>query len=121
MEILLAELILIIHFFIFVFIISCFALIPIGYKFNWIWVKNKSIRLIHICLMGFITLETILGLMCPLTKIEFLLRNESKINNRFSEVIHQIMYWDLSNNYFIIIYITSFLYLIFLWIIFKPT
>ena len=68
--ILIADIVLFFHFCIVVFITFGFVLIPIGYNFNWIWIKNKKLRLLHFGMMIFVTFETILGLSCPLTVLE---------------------------------------------------
>lgn len=96
MNIIFSEIVLLFHFCIFLFIILSFFLIPLGYQQKWRWVKNKYYRSTHIILMGIIFIETILGFMCPLTVLEHHLRNNTKVNNKFTEFIHQIMYWDLS-------------------------
>jgi hypothetical protein len=70
--------------------------------------------------MGIILIETILGFMCPLTILENFLRNNIEVDNNLTQIIHQIMYWNLPNYQFIILYILSFSYLIFLWFFFKP-
>ena len=70
--------------------------------------------------MGIILIETILGFMCPLTILENFLRNDIEVDNNLTQIIHQIMYWNLPNYQFIILYILSFSYLIFLWFFFKP-
>ena len=69
-----ADIILSIHFIIAFFIVSLFVVIPFGYKLNWNWIKNRKLRLFHIILMFFVTLETIMGMTCPLTIIENNLR-----------------------------------------------
>jgi len=120
MNIIFSEIVLLIHFCIFLFIILSFFLIPLGYQQKWRWVKNKYYRSTHIILMGIIFIETILGFMCPLTVLEHHLRNNTKVNNKFTEIIHQIMYWDLPIYQFIFLYLLSLLYLIFLWFYFKP-
>ena len=120
MNIILSEIVLLFHFSIFLFIIISFILIPLGYQKKWKWVKNKYYRLIHLVLMGIIFIETILGFMCPLTTLENFLRNDIEINNKITQIIHQIMYWDLPSYQFIILYLLSLLYLIFLWLFFKP-
>ena len=120
MNIIFSEIVLLFHFCIFLFMILSFFLIPLGYQQKWEWVKNKYYRLIHIILMGVIFVETALGFMCPLTVLEHFLRNDTKINNKFTEIIHEIMYWDLSSYQFIILYLFSFLYLVILWFFFKP-
>ena len=120
MNIFFSEIVLLFHFCIFLFMILSFFLIPLGYYKKWKWVKNKYYRLIHLVLMGIILIETILGFMCPLTMLENFLRNNIEINNKITQIIHQIMYWDLSTYQFIILYLLSLLYLIFLWFFFKP-
>ena len=120
MNIIFSEIVLLFHFSIFLFIILSFILIPLGYHKKWKWVKNKYYRLIHLILMGIIFIETILGFMCPLTILENFLRNNLRINNKITQIIHQIMYWDLPTYQFIILYLLSLLYLIFLWFFFKP-
>ena len=79
--ILIADIVLFFHFCIVVFITFGFVLIPIGYNFNWIWIKNKKLRLLHFGMMIFVTFETILGLSCPLTVLENNLRgiNENQL------------------------------------------
>ena len=109
MIIIFADIILIIHFFIFIFILTGFFLIPIGYQFRWGWVKNKKIRVIHLFLMFFVTLETIFGITCPLTTIEHNLRL-NKEKGVFVDIIHKIMYWDFPIHYFIISYFICFIY-----------
>ncbi len=120
MNIVFANIISVLHFCIFLFITLCCLLIPLGYKLKWNWVKIRKLRLLHVIMMGFITIETILGIVCPLTSLEIFLRDENKVGNILNKIIHEIMYWDLPASYFIIIYVLCFLYLIFLWIYFKP-
>jgi Protein of Unknown function (DUF2784). len=74
MNILFSEIILSLHLLIFLFITFSFILIPIGYFQKWEWVKNKYYRSIHLILMGIISIETILGFMCPLTILENILK-----------------------------------------------
>ena len=120
MNVLFSEIFLLFHFFIFLFMILSFFLLALGYYQKWEWVKNRYYRLIHLILMGIIFIETILGFMCPLTILENFLRNDIEINNKITQIIHQIMYWDLPTYQFIILYLLSLLYLIFLWFFFKP-
>ena len=121
MNMILSEIVLLLHFSIFLFMILSFILIPYGYYQNWEWVKNIYFRSIHLILMGIILIETILGFMCPLTILENFLRADKKIDNIFSKIIHQIMYWDFTNYQFIILYLLSLSYIIFLWFSFRPS
>ena len=62
-----ADLILVIHFLIVFFIISLFALVPYGYYKKWTWVNSKKIRYTHLFLITFVAIESIAGIICPLT------------------------------------------------------
>ena len=112
---LIADIVLIFHFSIVIFIVSGLFLIPIGYKFNWIWVKNKKLRIIHIVMMTFITLEALLGITCPLTSIENELRERYQSKSFIGYWIEQIIYWDFPTQFFIILYciLLGWIYLMF--------
>tara|TARA_B100000676_G_scaffold198365_2_gene194965 strand:+ start:4228 stop:4611 length:384 start_codon:yes stop_codon:yes gene_type:complete len=101
---LLADIVLVIHFWVVIFIISGFFLIPIGYKLNWKWITNKKLRLFHVGTMTFVTLETFLGVTCPLTTIENSIRNVNQSDYFVSYWIKQIIYWDFPTIFFIISY-----------------
>ena len=102
--ILIADIVLFFHFFIAVFITFGFVLIPIGYNFNWIWIKNKKLRLLHFGMMIFVTFETILGLSCPLTVLENNLRGINENQLFLSRWITEVIYWDFPSEFFLILY-----------------
>ena len=102
--ILIADIVLFFHFCIVVFITFGFVLIPIGYNFNWIWIKNKKLRLLHFGMMIFVTFETILGLSCPLTVLENNLRGINENQLFLSRLIIEVIYWDFSSEFFLILY-----------------
>ena len=102
--ILIADIVLFFHFCIAVFITFGFVLIPIGYNFNWIWIKNKKLRLLHFGMMIFVTFETILGLSCPLTVLENNLRGINENQLFLSRWITKVIYWDFPSEFFLIIY-----------------
>ena len=102
--ILIADIVLFFHFCIAVFITFGFVLIPIGYNFNWIWIKNKKLRLLHFGMMIFVTFETIIGLSCPLTVLENNLRGINENQLFLSRWITKVIYWDFPSEFFLIIY-----------------
>ena len=99
-----ADIVLFFHFCIVVFITFGFVLIPIGYNFNWIWIKNKKLRLLHFGMMIFVTFETILGLSCPLTVLENNLRGINENQLFLSRWITEVIYWDFPSRFFLILY-----------------
>ena len=102
--ILIADIVLFFHFCIAVFITFGFVLIPIGYNFNWIWIKNKKLRLLHFGMMIFVTFETILGLSCPLTVLENNLRGINENQLFLSRWITELIYWNFPSEFFLILY-----------------
>ena len=115
-----AALILILHFGIIIFITSLFFLVPIGYKYNWQFVKNKKLRIIHLGLITFISLETVLGLACPLTYLENFFLEKNTYEFFLSYWISQIIYWNLPSSFFIILYLICFIWTIKMWQLFPP-
>ncbi len=115
-----ADVVLIAHFCVVFYVTFGLVVLPIGYKFNWKWTRNKKIRLIHVLLLGFITLEAILGIACPLTQIESHLRNIDFSQTFVSYWITQLIYWDLPTNFFIILYLSCTLWSLLFWVIHPP-
>ena len=115
-----ADIVLMFHFTIVIFITFGFFLIPIGYKSNWIWVKNFKLRIFHCGMMLCITLEALLGITCPLTSIENNLRGIDKTTSFISYWINQIIYWDLPSQFFIILYCAVLIWTFLLWKFFPP-
>ncbi|MDC0228170.1 DUF2784 family protein [Alphaproteobacteria bacterium] len=115
-----ADIVLMSHFAIVIFITFGIFLIPIGYKSNWLWVKNFKLRICHCGMMLFITLEALLGITCPLTSIENNLRGVDKTTSFISYWINQIIYWDLPSKFFIILYCAVLIWTFLLWKLFPP-
>jgi hypothetical protein len=117
---LIADIVLVSHFAIVIFITFGFFLIPIGYKSNWVWVKNLKLRICHCGMMTFITLESLLGITCPLTLFENSLRGVSETASFISYWIYQIIFWDLPSQFFIILYCFALAWTFLLWRLFPP-
>ena len=117
---LLADLVLILHFFIVIFITVGFILIPIGYFYNWIWIKSYKLRLFHSALMCLVTLESLFGITCPLTSIENYLRGISRNKSFISFWIEKIIYWDFPTIFFIFLYFIFLGWTLLMWKIYPP-
>lgn len=70
----LADIVLVVHFAVVVFIAGGLALVLAGGALKWKWVKNRTFRVAHICVMGFVLFESLIGMSCPLTLWEKALR-----------------------------------------------
>ena len=117
---LIADIVLIFHFCIVIFITFGFFLIPIGYKFGWVWVTNLKLRILHCVMMMFVTLETLLGITCPLTSIENNLRGVYESTSFVSYWIKKIIYWESSTQFFIILYVVFLVWTFLMWKFFPP-
>ena len=117
---LIADFVLLVHFCIVIFISFGFFLIPVGYNFDWIWIKKRPLRLLHAGMMSFITFETLLGMICPLTIIENSLRGINENHSFISMWVGQIIYWDLPSKFFVILYCILLLWTFLMWKIYPP-
>ena len=115
-----ADIVLVIHFSIVVFITSGFFLIPIGYTANWDWTSNVKLRISHCGLMVFVTLETLLGITCPLTSLENYLRGITQSQSFIGFWIQQLIYWDFPAHIFLILYCVLLGLILLMWLIFPP-
>jgi len=69
-----ADALLVTHFLIAAFIVGGLLLTWIGALLRWRWVRNPWFRYLHLCAIAFVALEALLGIACPLTVWEDLLR-----------------------------------------------
>ena len=115
-----ADFVLIIHFCIVFFLVFGFLALPIGFFNNYSWTRNTKLRVTHILLMGFITLEAILGVTCPLTIIESTLRQIEYDQSFVAYWIEKIIYWDLPPYFFVILYSFCFVLSLVFWRVHPP-
>ena len=115
-----ADLVLIFHFGIVIFITSLFVIIPVGYKFKWNWPRNRKLRSIHLFLIFLVTTETVFGLTCPLTLIEHNLRGIYISNSFVNRWVQNLLYWNFPKEFFLISYILCLMWTIFMWNRFPP-
>ena len=116
----LADIILILHFLVVIFITVGFLLIPIGYYYDWIWIKNFKLRLFHFGLMFLVTFETLVGITCPLTSIENYLRGMNNSKSFISFWIEKIIYWDFPTSFFMFLYFVFLGWTLLMWKIYPP-
>jgi hypothetical protein len=108
-NLLLADIIAVIHLGYVVFVILGFVLIVLGISFKWKWVRNLWFRIIHLVTIAAVALEAILGVNCPLTVLEFSLRYGISPSDRrvsfVGKLVDSILYYDAPAWLFTIIYV----------------
>jgi hypothetical protein len=120
----LADLVLVIHALFVAYVIVGFAAILLGWYLRWRWVRNWWFRAVHITAIGFVMAEAWLGLVCPLTVLENLLRTAAGDSAYsvpfFQHWVHEILFFDFPAWLFTFAY-TAFAILIMLaWLLVPP-
>mgnify|MGYP006292094581 CR=1 FL=1 len=105
---LLADLVLAAHITFAAYIVLGLAAIWIGRALGFGFVHNPWFRWTHLGAMGFVLAESLAGMLCPLTEIEWRLREASGIAHYkqtfMSRVAEVILYEDLSDAAYTAIY-----------------
>lgn len=120
---LLADLILVAHLLFVGFVVLGFIAIWIGWFAGWEWVRNRRFRTLHLIAMGFVLVQAVFERVCPLTDWEMRLRILAGENPRYETTFmqywfHHLLYWDLSETGFLILYAVSFaLIVLTVWIV----
>ena len=115
-----ADAVLVIHFSVVIFISGGLLLVPLGYWLGGGWLANKRLRIIHAGAMAFVTLETILGLTCPLTLIENYLSGMHPSESFIGFWVKRIFYYDFPVEYFAISYFLCLAWTFSMWKLFPP-
>ncbi len=74
------------------------------------WVRNYPFRIVHLCAVALVAVESVIGVPCPLTVWEYNLRNlagqhtEEQIGF-FARIVRSIIFYDFPDWVFTVIYI----------------
>ena len=74
---LLADVVLVLHAAVVLFVVCGLALIVIGNRARWRWVNRWWFRLSHLAAIGIVVAEAWLEIACPLTTLEYWLRGQA--------------------------------------------
>src|ERR1700747_1487720 len=73
----LADAVVIIHATYVAFVVFGLAAILIGAAMNWRWTRSLAFRITHLCAIALVCLESIVGVICPLTSLENSIRQHA--------------------------------------------
>lgn len=105
---LLADIVVVVHALIAAFIALGFLAIPLGAWFGWRFVRWRTLRLAHLAGILFVAAETALGVACPLTVWEDLLRGGRANDVGFiAEWVRWVLYYDVPLWIFGAVYIVA--------------
>lgn len=105
-----ADFIVSIHFLYVSFTVFGEFLILIGGIFKWHWVRIRIFRIIHLIAVLIVAIESLSGILCPLTQIEYELRRRAgqrtEDNISFvARLIRKLIFYDFPESFFILLYV----------------
>jgi hypothetical protein len=94
----LAEIVLVAHVLYAGFVVTGFVTIPLGAALRWRWVRNRAYRLIHVAAIAFVGFEGAIGMVCPLTELEYQLRRQAGLEadegSFIGRMAASVLYYD---------------------------
>ena len=92
---LLADIILVIHFIFVLFVVGSLPLIWIGALMRLNFVRNRRFRFAHISAILFVVIESLIGIVCPLTLLEDQLRGTETGESFIQRWLHRVLFYDV--------------------------
>ena len=89
----LADVLLVLHFCIAAFIVGGLILVWLGAALGWCWVRNPWFRYLHLAAIAFVAAEALLGVACPLTVWEDLLRGGVRAESFVGRWVQRWLYY----------------------------
>ena len=89
-----ADALLLVHFLIVAFIVGGLVLVWIGAGLGWRWVRNPWFRYLHLAAIAFVAAEAVLGIMCPLTVWEDMLRGGVRAESFIGRWVRYFLYYE---------------------------
>lgn len=105
---LLADLVLAIHALFVAFVVAGQCAILLGWWRGWAWTRELSFRIAHLAAIGYVVLESWIGVACPLTVLENALRREAGeavyAGSFIADWISRLLYWSAPAWVFTLVY-----------------
>ena len=117
----LADLVVLLHAGVVLFNAGGLLMIVMGGPSGWAWVRHRGFRIAHVALMGFVTVETLLGATCPLTALEDWLRGAATGGSFVQRRVAALIYWSAPAWVFVLLYVAFLLAVIAAWLVWPPT
>ncbi|MGE5027155.1 MAG: DUF2784 domain-containing protein [Betaproteobacteria bacterium] len=102
----LADLVLAIHFLFVLFVAAGLPAVWVGAIRGWRWVRNFRFRFAHLAATLFVAAESLIGITCPLTAWEDLLRRAETGRSSFMQRwVVRLLYYNLPEWMFTVAYV----------------
>jgi polyferredoxin len=88
-----ADALLVVHFGIAVFVVAGLIVVWVGAPLRWPWVRSPVFRYAHLAAILFVAAEALLGIACPLTVWEDLLRGNMRPESFVGRWVQAALYY----------------------------
>ena len=120
-----ADFVVVVHFAFVAFVVFGLLLTLVGGVRRWKWVRGVSFRAIHLAAIGFVVVESLCGITCPLTGWEQRLRDlagqTSYRGDFIATWVHDRLFFDAERWVFTLIYCLFGAVVLFSWLLVPPT
>jgi hypothetical protein len=117
----LADVIVVAHLLIVLFVVTGVPLIYLGAARHWAWVRRLSWRLLHLIAIAVIAAESLVGIDCPLTVWEDRLRGQQSSTGFVERWIDRILFYDAPTWVFTLAYVAFAALVAVTWVLVPPT
>jgi hypothetical protein len=100
-----ADLLVVVHFAIVLFIVGGLVAVWIGAALGWRWVRNPWFRYLHLAAIAYVAAEALLGVACPLTVWEDLLRGGARPDSFVARWVRRALYYQAPEWVFTVAYV----------------
>jgi uncharacterized membrane protein YfcA len=114
-----ADAVLVVHALFVLFVVGGFVLILIGAR-RWSWVRNRAFRVLHLAAIAFVAAEALLGVTCPLTMWEDMLRGGNSERSFVGRWVARALYYEFPEWVFAVAYCLFTLAVIWAWRAIPP-
>ncbi len=88
-----ADAILVVHFLIVLFIVGGLLAVWLGAVLDWQWIRSPWFRYAHLGAIAFVAAEALLGMACPLTVWEDVLRGGARPESFVGRWVRQLLFY----------------------------
>lgn len=101
----LAEVVMALHLAYVGFVVAGYLAVLAGGPLGWGWVRNRMFRLAHLAAIGFVAVEALVGMICPLTVLENALRGGDGKLSFMGWLVYSLLYHNLPPWIFTVSYV----------------
>ena len=117
----LADIIVVLHLLIVLFVLTGVPLVFLGRARHWVWVRDWRWRVLHLVAIATIAAESIFGIDCPLTVWEDKLRGQQTSVGFIERGVDRILFYDAPAWVFTACYVAFAVLVVITWLAVPPT